>query len=141
MSVIVRTKDAPQSALPVIRDGLRRATPAEPIGAAVTMEQILEASLGHLRFPVVLFSVFAGLAVALAALGCFGLAMQTVVQRRRELAIRMALGAQKGQLYRMVLAQSMPPVLYGVIAGIAGAVVGTVDDALAYLRELERQNS
>ena len=125
MSVTVRTRGAPQAQLRAIREGLRRATPAEPIGEATTMEQVLQASLGHLRFPVVLFSVFAALALSLAALGCFGLAMQTVVQRRRELAIRIALGAQARQVYRMVIAQSMTPVSWGLVAGIAAALAGT----------------
>jgi ABC-type antimicrobial peptide transport system permease subunit len=74
---------------------------------------------------MVLFAIFAAAALALAALGCFGVASQGVVQRRRELAIRMALGARASSVYRMVIGQAMKPVAWGLAAGIAGAIAGT----------------
>ena len=125
MTVVVSTRGAPLALAGPVRTALKRAVPGEPIGDAGTMEEVLDRSLGHLRFPMVLFGVFAGVALALAALGCFGVASQTVVQRQRELAIRIALGARATQVSRMVIAQTMAPVLWGLLAGIAGALAGT----------------
>jgi putative ABC transport system permease protein len=121
LSVMIRTS-APAAGVAPLRQALRRAAPADPIGDASTMEQVVEGSLGHLRFPMVLFSVFAAMALALAGLGCFGVASQAVVQRRRELGIRIALGARAAQVYRMVLGQAMLPVAVGLVAGTAGAL-------------------
>jgi predicted permease len=125
MSVVVRTATSPLALVPSVREALKRAAPAEPIGDAETMDQVVEASLGHLRFPMVLFAVFAAAALSLAALGCFGVASQGVVQRRRELAIRMALGARASSVYRMVIGQAMTPVVWGIATGIIGALAGT----------------
>ena len=108
-----------------IRDALTRIEPEAPVSDPRPMEQIVDDSLGHLRFPLILFSIFAALAVALAAIGIFGIASQTVQQRRRELGIRRALGAGSGQLYRMVIGQTMVPVVLGVGLGLAGAFAGT----------------
>ena len=119
--VMVRTA-TPLAAFEPVRRALRRAAPAEPIGDPVTMEHVVEESLGHLRFPMVLFSIFAAMALALAALGCFGIASQAVVQRRRELGIRIAMGARAGQIYRLVLGQTVVPVLVGLALGIVGAL-------------------
>jgi len=73
----------------------------------------------------VLFSVFAAMALALAALGCFGVASQAVVQRRRELGIRIALGARVAEVYATVVGRAMLPVLWGLAVGVAGALVFT----------------
>jgi putative ABC transport system permease protein len=125
MTVMVRATGNPLALVRPVREALARAAPGEPIGRAQTMEQVLEGSLGHLRFPMVLFSVFAAMALALAALGCFGVASQAVVQRRRELGIRIALGARLAQVYRMVVGRAMVPVLWGLAVGIGGAVLFT----------------
>ncbi len=125
MVVTVRSAGNPLGLVRPVREALARAVPGEAIGGARTMEQVLDGSLGHLRFPMVLFSLFAAMALALAALGCFGVASQAVVQRRRELGIRIALGARAVQVYRMVVGQAMLPVLCGLAAGIAGALAFT----------------
>lgn len=108
-----------------IRDALARFEPEAPVSDPVMMGQVVDDSLGHLRFPLALFSIFAALAVALAATGIFGIASQSVQQRRRELGIRRALGAKAGQLYRMVVGQAMVPVVLGVGLGLVGAFAGT----------------
>jgi putative ABC transport system permease protein len=125
MSILVRTRGAPAAMVGPVRAALRRAAPGEAIGDDETMAQVLEGSLGHLRFPMVLFSVFAMMAVALTVLGCFGIASQAVVQRRRELGIRIALGARTAQVYGLVVGQVMRPVAWGLIGGIAGALAFT----------------
>jgi len=108
-----------------LRPALQRLFPGEPIGDIRAMSDVVERSVGHLRFPMTLFTVFAGLALALSALGCFGIASQTVVQRRRELGIRAALGASATRTYRLVLSQALIPVGIGLAAGLGGAVLFT----------------
>jgi len=125
MVVTVRSAGNPLGLVGPVREALARAAPGDAIGQAQTMEHVLDGSLGHLRFPMVLFSLFAAMALALAALGCFGVASQAVVQRRRELGIRIALGARAVQVYRMVVGQTMVPVFCGLAAGIAGALAFT----------------
>ena len=124
MQVMVKTAGPGIAAGPV-RDALRKAAPSDAIGQITTMDRVVKNSLGHLRFPMILFSIFAAMALALAGLGCFGVASQSVVQRRRELGIRIALGARTVQIYRLVLHHAMVPVVLGVAAGIAGAVAFT----------------
>jgi predicted lysophospholipase L1 biosynthesis ABC-type transport system permease subunit len=124
MTVMVRSRQW-RSLVAPIRAALQRAAPGEPIGDFEAMQQVLERSLGHLKFPVVLFSIFGGVALALVALGVFGIASQTVVQRRRELGIRLALGAGAAQVSRMVVGQSFVPVAWGLAIGIGGAVAFT----------------
>ena len=121
MTVMIRTS-APLDGFAPLRQALRRAAPGEPISDPFTMEHVVESSLGHLRFPMVLFSVFAVMALLLAALGCFGIASQAVVQRRRELGIRIALGARSGQIYGLVVGQSLVPILAGLGLGVIGAL-------------------
>ena len=121
LTVMIRTATPPAGFAP-LRAALRRAAPAEPIGDPFTMAQVVEGSLGHLRFPMILFSVFAAMALALAAIGCFGIASQSVVQRRRELGIRIALGARAGEVYRLVVGQTMLPVVIGLAFGVVGAL-------------------
>jgi putative ABC transport system permease protein len=124
MRVMVRTA-GPGVAVAPVREALRRAAPADAIGEINTMEQVVRDSLGLQRFPMILFSIFGALGLALAGLGCFGVASQSVVQRRRELGIRIALGARIGQVYRLVLHNAMIPVAAGVAVGIAGALAFT----------------
>jgi putative ABC transport system permease protein len=121
MTVMIRTA-TPLEGFAPLRQALQRAAPREPIGDPYTMEQVVEGSLGHLRFPMVLFRLFAAMALLLVALGCFGIASQAVVQRRRELGIRIALGARPGQIHGLVVGQALVPILAGLGLGVLGAL-------------------
>ena len=125
MSIVTRMREGTTPTALPIREALSRFEPEAPVNDAELMRQVVDDSLGHRRFPLMLFTVFAALAVALAATGIFGIASQTVHQRRRELGIRRALGARSQQLYGMVVSQAMLPVLIGVGIGLAGAFAGT----------------
>ena len=89
------------------------------------MESLLSASLAQPRFNMTLLGVFAALATGLAAIGIYGVIGYNVAQRTREIGIRIALGAQREQMLRMILRQSMQLVLIGLVVGIAAAVVAT----------------
>jgi putative ABC transport system permease protein len=125
MSVIVRTAGDPRAMERAVRETLMRAEPEQPVGHADLMETVLENSLGFLRFPMLLFSLFGLMAALLAALGVFGVAAQAVLQRKRELGIRLALGARASQVCALVVRQVMRPVVIGVAAGVLAAAAGT----------------
>ena len=75
------------------------------------------------RYPVFLLGVFAAFALVLAAVGIFGVVSYGVVERTREFGVRMAVGAARRDIVRLVLRRNLPPVLAGAAAGVVGAVV------------------
>jgi putative ABC transport system permease protein len=87
----------------------------------MTMDALLSDSLSPRRFSAVLIAVFATLALALAAVGIYGVMSYTVSQRTQEIGIRMALGAQPGKVQGMILGHSVKLTLIGVGLGLAGA--------------------
>ena len=94
-----------------------------PVFEVRTMEQILDEDISQRRFQSFVMSVFAGLALMLAAIGLFGVLASLVGQRTQEIGIRMALGAQSKDVLRMVLGEGMQMVLLGVFIGV-GAGIG-----------------
>jgi putative ABC transport system permease protein len=94
----------------------------EPIYAVHTMDEVVATSVEQPRLSLDLIAVFAGLAFALAAIGVYGVIAFTVSQRRHELGIRVALGAQAGDIRRMVMGQGARLAIAGVGVGLAGAL-------------------
>lgn len=95
-----------------------------PVFDVATMDALMAERSATRRFATLLASVFAGAAVALAALGLFGLVAYVTAQRMRELAIRIALGAQPADIGRLVLGQGLRLGLLGTLLGLAGAAAG-----------------
>jgi ABC-type antimicrobial peptide transport system permease subunit len=89
------------------------------------MEATVDRAVGPTRFYVLLLVVFAGVAVLLAAIGLYGVVAYLVSRRTREIGIRMALGAKRGDVFRLVLAQGLRPVVIGVALGVGGAYAGS----------------
>jgi ABC-type antimicrobial peptide transport system permease subunit len=89
------------------------------------MEQVLAEKTSRQNFNMLLLTIFAGVALVLAAIGIYGLMSYSVEQQTAELGIRMALGAAKGDLFRLVVKQGMAPALIGVAGGLGLAMLAT----------------
>jgi hypothetical protein len=121
----VRTGDDPLAVAASMRSIVRELEPQATLDNIATMEQLVSNSIARPRLYAVLLGVFAGVAVALTTIGIYGVMAYSVAQRIREIGIRMALGAQRGDVMRLVLGQSLVLTAFGIAAGIAGAFAVT----------------
>ena len=120
VSFVVRTA-APASVVEGIRAEIRRAAPNLPIESTVTMDEAVAASVAPPRFRMMLLVLFAITATLIATCGIYGLMAYAVTQRRREIGVRMALGAERRDVLRLVLTRALRIVIAGLIVGLAGA--------------------
>jgi putative ABC transport system permease protein len=125
MNVVVRTGGDTRGVLAAVRRVVRELDPTLPVAHLRTMDDVLHASTAGPRFVTLLLSVFAGVALALAAIGTYGVMMWTVTQRRREIGIRMAMGAERSAVLGMVMRQGFGVALVGLAVGMAGALALT----------------
>src|SRR5262245_18955195 len=121
VSFVARTS-TPARVVEGIRAEVRRAAPDLPIQSTVTMDEAVAASVAPPRFRMWLLALFAMTATLIATCGIYGLMAYAVTQRRREIGVRMALGAERGDVLRLVLARALRIVVAGLIVGLAGAV-------------------
>jgi putative ABC transport system permease protein len=121
---IVRTNGDASRLVPSLRTLMRELTPESPLMYPRTMRDLLHESLAPQQLSLSLFGVFAALALALAALGIYGVMSYVVATRTREFGIRTALGARRGTIVSLVLGQGMKAAVVGVIAGSALAFAG-----------------
>ena len=124
VSFVARTT-TPAAVAEGIRAEIRRAAPDLPIQSTVTMDEAVSASVASPRFRMWLLGLFAVTATLIATCGIYGLMAYAVTQRRREIGVRMALGAERRDVLRLVLARAVRIVVAGLIAGLAGAVALT----------------
>jgi predicted permease len=120
--VAVRTDGEPRQALVPLRDSIGRMGSQYAVFGAQTMPEIVTQSLGRQRFAMVLFAIFGGLALVLASIGIYGVVSYLVGQRTGELGLRMALGAQRGDILRMILAGGGRLTVIGIVLGTGCAL-------------------
>jgi predicted permease len=125
MNVVIKTASAPENLTATVRKEVRELDPNLPIYGVRTMSDRVGDSIATRRFSVVLLTVFASLALALATVGVYGVITYLVDQGTRELGIRMALGATPGGITNMVIRQGLLLGGIGVAVGIAGALLLT----------------
>ena len=123
MSLVVRTASEPSQMVGAIRDQLKQLDPNLPIYKVSTLKDVVASSISQTRFPALTLSLFACAALLLAAIGVYGVLAYTVAQSRHEIGVRMALGAQQGQILRLFLAQGLR---WAALGGCAGIVVALI---------------
>jgi putative ABC transport system permease protein len=121
IKLIVRTRSEPSAAMSSIREAVGQIDPRLPLGDVRTMEQVKQLTLSPKTQPAWIIGVFAGIAALLASLGLYGVLSYAVNQGRREIGIRMALGARAGDVLSHVLRNAAWMVLVGLAIGLAGA--------------------
>jgi putative ABC transport system permease protein len=126
MNLVVRTgTDKPLSLATTIRSAIKQVDQEQYIPAIETMDQLVTESFARRRFNMMLLGIFASLALLLAAVGIYGVMSYSVTQRTHEIGIRLALGAQTGDVLRMVVRQGMTLAFIGVGIGLAAAFAMT----------------
>ena len=120
---VVRTSVAPRSLEPTVRKLVASMDKDVPVTDVHTMRELMSIQLSQSRFAMVLLSTFAGLAIVLTIVGLYGVMMYSVARRTREIGIRMALGAQRSLLLKMILREAAVLLGTGISIGLAGALL------------------
>ncbi len=121
MTVITKASADPNQLVAALRQQVKAIDPDQPIYNIRTMDEIRAESVAPERLNLTLLSIFAGIALVLAVVGIYGVMSYTVTQRTHEIGIRMAIGAQPRDVFRMVIGQGMSLALIGIALGLVGA--------------------
>jgi len=124
-SIVVRATGNLQRTIAAVKDQVWTVDPNQPIAAIRTMNEIMAASVAERRFNLLLLSAFALAAILLSAIGIYGIVAFAVAERTQEIGVRMALGARTRDLAILVLRHGARPVVAGIVAGVAGAIVAS----------------
>ena len=121
-AVVVRTEGDPASIMKLVRRSVQELDSREVIYRVQTMDEVIAGALAPRRLSMILLGVFAGLALVLACVGIYGVVSYLVGQRTHEIGVRIALGAQRRDVMRLVLGEGVKMALVGVAAGTRGGV-------------------
>jgi putative ABC transport system permease protein len=118
MTLVVRTQGSPAALTSQVKDAIRQLDPSLPVADVRTMEDVVGGAMSTPRFTSVLLSIFAALALTLSAVGIYGVLSYVVSRRTREIGIRVAIGAGRGQVLKMVFGSGISLALAGIAAGL-----------------------
>lgn len=125
MTVFLKTSTKPANLGEALRRQIQAVDGDLPVFGIQTMEQVMGGSIAQRRFALEMVGAFAMVAVLLAGIGIYGVTAFAVSQRAREIGIRLALGAQRSDVLRLILLQGMTTTLWGLAGGLAGAMALT----------------
>jgi len=125
MALVVRTAVDPKTLVGAAREEIRRLDKDLPLYDVKTMNDLVYESLARARFTTILLAIFAALALTLASVGIYGVMSYSVSQRTQEIGIRVALGAQRRDIFKQVVGQAMRLAGFGVAVGLVSAFVLT----------------
>jgi putative ABC transport system permease protein len=123
VNLVVRSSQEPLSMVRTVSSQIQQIDPNQAVGEARTMGEVVSESLAPQRAPAWLFGAFSAIALFLAAIGIYGVLSYFVVQRRQEIGVRMALGAQRSSVLRLILRQGARLIAIGVGIGMVGALL------------------
>ena len=121
MSLLVRSTSDLSSLVPSIRDAIHLVDKDQPIYRVMTMEEMVSNSVAQKRFSMLLLAIFAAVALLLAAVGIYGVMSYSVTQRTHEIGIRMALGASRRDVFKLIVRRGMTLTVIGVAIGLTVA--------------------
>jgi len=123
INVVLKTAGDPAALAEPLRRAVKEADPGIAVASLATMDEIVAESIGGSRFYAVLVGIFASLALLLAAVGTYGVMSYAVAQRTQELGVRLALGARAGQIFGMIVGETLALAAAGLGLGLAGSIV------------------